>query len=221
MSNFEKLNLWLKISSELNMLDHLESDAHPHCPEEKADLYHCAPFGPTEFEVLNFLFATVLLYKPKNILDTGTQSGYSSLAMAAAINFNGLGHVTTIDRGEVIEARTLAERNGLNNHITYVMSDSVEFIEKYEGEPFDLAFFDTSIHIRHIEVMNLWNRNKLNKLVAFHDTSRLRYITMNEGTGDDFSPEYIASLDEFASKFCLNGIENHNARGFRIMEIKK
>lgn len=220
MGNAEKLTRWIQICSDLDMLDRLESDAHPHCPEEHAEWLHCAPMGPTEFEALNFLFASVLLYKPNNILETGTENGFSAVALASAVDFNGFGHVTTVDNSQRTTAFYLAGRYGLDVHISYVQSDSMAFVEAYDGDPFDFVFFDSSIHVRHLEVNKLWERKKVRKLIAFHDTSRLRYVAMNRGTGDDFSSEYIAGMDEFAASTCLNGLESHYGRGFRIMEIR-
>src|ERR1022692_560869 len=62
----------------------LESNAHPHSPEERAELFLAHNTGSTEIETLNWLHATICLIKPACILETGALDGLGTIALAAA-----------------------------------------------------------------------------------------------------------------------------------------
>ena len=68
-----------------------ERDLHPHAPGEKSELFHSLNGGFAELEVLEFLYALVFLFKPSNLLETGTGHGFGTLALAKGVSRNGFG----------------------------------------------------------------------------------------------------------------------------------
>lgn len=208
---------WNTIIKELKLDEVLESQAHPHVPEEKSHLFHTYKMhrsAGSEFEVYNFLYSIVLLFKPTLVLETGTQYGISSLAIGCGLEYNGFGKLISLDVLDQSIAKDYAKTYNLNN-IEYIQQNSLEFIKEYDGDPFDFVLFDSDLNLRVTEFKNLRDKNKLNKLVCFHDTSRLRGLS----GGISFKQSTIDALDEIAVTDCLNGIENHLSRGFRFMEV--
>ena len=151
------------------------------------------------------------------MLELGTGTGLTTLALASALQFNGRGLLTTVDRGpdNVRRAAAVAARFGLEGLIRFVNAGSLDFIAADEGEPFDFVLFDTDIAVRHLEFDRLREKGRLAGLVAFHDTSRLRGRSMR-----DFNPAFIAGLDRIGREHGLPGLENPLSRGLRLFQIQ-
>ena len=62
-----------------------ESFTHPHCPEEKAELFFTFDVGSTEVESLELLHAIIRRTKPQMCLETGTFCGIGTIAIAHAL----------------------------------------------------------------------------------------------------------------------------------------
>ena len=200
--------IWDRICSELGLSQIIESEIHPHHPLEHSELFHVRDgSGSTEFEFLNLLHAFVLALKPVRVLETGTFTGMGALAIASALQWNGRGQLTTIDIDECREARELAERyHELKHHIKFARADAEEYLDNYQGEPFEVAFIDSGDG-RLREVLILIARQKLasGALVVVHDTSHLR-VNANPSWGEIFE------------KDCpLKGHSIPLSRGIRIM----
>jgi len=88
-----------------------------------------------------FLEMIVHLLQPNRILEIGTFTGYSALAMAKALPKNGL--LYTIDNNEEIEsfARHFFEKSSCGDKIRFLLGDALILIPKLE-ETFDLVFID-------------------------------------------------------------------------------
>jgi len=88
-----------------------------------------------------FLSFIVYLAKPKLVLELGTFTGWSSVAMAGALPPGG--KIITCDINEETNAiaRRYAEEAGVADRIEYVLGPGVESIAKLTG-PFDLVFID-------------------------------------------------------------------------------
>lgn len=166
---------WPQIALELGLASKRESDHHPHVPIERAELFHAADDGSTEFEFLNLLNALVIAIKPVVVLETGTFLGYGTLAIASALKFNGVGQMITLDVDPCQPARLLAKAARLDHLICFLQTDAVEFTSTYAGPSFDFVFHDSGGQ-RAAEHDNLKMRGKLTPgaLVAFHDTSQNR-----------------------------------------------
>ncbi|GMT45148.1 MAG: O-methyltransferase [bacterium] len=88
-----------------------------------------------------FLEMVVHMLQPKRILEIGTFTGYSALAMAKALPDDGL--LYTLDNNEEIEtfARRFFDRCGYGSKIRFLLGDALMLIPKLE-ETFDLVFID-------------------------------------------------------------------------------
>ena len=88
-----------------------------------------------------FLQMIVRMLRPKNMLEIGTFTGYSAVAMALALPENG--KLITIDNNEEIEtmATGFFKEAGLENKITMLLGDAVTIIPGLE-QTFDLVFID-------------------------------------------------------------------------------
>jgi predicted O-methyltransferase YrrM len=157
-----------------------ESRVHKHAPEERGELFSALDPASSELEVLNFLNALVLLYKPRVLLETGTFTGMATLAIASALATNGFGTLHTVDNvREVIEqamGRVRGYDPALLGRIEFHHADSRSYLAEYDGAPFDFGFFDSEMSCRHAELDSLLSRGKLSKgaVCVFHDSSPLR-----------------------------------------------
>lgn len=81
--------------------------------------------------------------KPENILEIGTAIGFSSSLMATSISE--VGHVTTIDRFDVMieKAKKNYERLGLTDKVTLLEGQAAEILPTLIG-PYDFIFMDSA-----------------------------------------------------------------------------
>ncbi len=88
-----------------------------------------------------FLEMLVHMLQPKRILEIGTFTGYSAIAMAKALPEDGL--LYTLDNNEEIEsfARGYFEKSGVGNKIRFVLGDALTLVPQL-NETFDLIFID-------------------------------------------------------------------------------
>jgi caffeoyl-CoA O-methyltransferase len=94
--------------------------------------------GVVEGRLLEFL---VFALRPQRVLELGTYSGYSSLAMASVLPPGG--HIDTCEVEEAhadVAQRYLAEA-AVGDRVTIHLGPALETIERLEGE-FDLVFID-------------------------------------------------------------------------------
>lgn len=111
-------------------LGELEEDAHK----------RRVPIIPHETVVfLQFLLGQI---KPKEILEIGAAIGFSSSLMAQYV---GVGHVTTIDRFDLMikEAKANYEKLGLTKKVTLIEGDAAEVLPTLTG-PYDFMFMDSA-----------------------------------------------------------------------------
>ena len=94
--------------------------------------------GQLEGASLSFV---VYLARPKLVLELGTFTGWSSIAMASALPTGG--RIVTCDVNEETSAiaRRYAEEAGVADRIEYRLGPAIETVATFEG-PFDLVFID-------------------------------------------------------------------------------
>ena len=198
-----------------------ETFLHPHCEEEKANLFFGFDAGGTEIETLYLLWAYIRLFKPKYVLETGTFTANGTTALAAAFKEYGFGKLITLEMSEdnVKQALKKLKRRNLSDYVDVVLCSSLDYAKQVDTKKikFDIAFFDSDTSIRATEFQMLYDRGALTDLVSFHDTSRLRTKSFN----DEHSSLYISRLDEIEKKYCKGGIEFSLSRGFRMMQLRK
>ncbi|MBI5692658.1 MAG: class I SAM-dependent methyltransferase [Verrucomicrobia bacterium] len=177
----------------------LESTVHPHCPEERGELFVAHNTGSTEIETLNWLHATVCLTKPAQVLETGALDGLGTLALAAACRDNGFGrvHSVEIDAAACERIAALIRRHGLSRHVEIHCGDSRDFL-RTTREQFAFGFFDSLCDIRAEEYRICLERSLLSGIAAFHDTSAYRNRTLPNDPTPAVQAEYRRQVLELA-----------------------
>jgi predicted O-methyltransferase YrrM len=94
--------------------------------------------GLLEGGFLNFL---VYLKQPKRVLEVGTFTGWSSIAMARALPPGGSLVTCDVNEETTAVARRYAEEAGVADRIDFRVGPGLETLATLEG-PFDLAFID-------------------------------------------------------------------------------
>src|SRR4051794_18041240 len=88
-----------------------------------------------------FLEMLVWSARPQRVLEIGTFSGHSALAMAAALPDGGRIDTCEVDPERAEFARRWFDRSGLRDRITVHVGPALETIARLDGE-FDLVFVD-------------------------------------------------------------------------------
>jgi caffeoyl-CoA O-methyltransferase len=83
----------------------------------------------------------VFSLRPQLVLEIGTFTGYSSIAMAGALPEGGRIITCDVDANAQAAARGFAEQAGVANRIEYRLGPASETIATLDG-PFDLVFID-------------------------------------------------------------------------------
>jgi caffeoyl-CoA O-methyltransferase len=99
---------------------------------------HGMMVGLLEGAFLNFL---VYLKQPKRVLEVGTFTGWSSIAMARALPPGGSLVTCDVNEETTAVARRYAEEAGVADRIDFRVGPGIETLATLEG-PFDLAFID-------------------------------------------------------------------------------
>jgi caffeoyl-CoA O-methyltransferase len=94
--------------------------------------------GAVEGEFLRFM---VLMQKPQLVLEIGTFTGWSSIAMASALPPRGKVITCDVNPDTTAIARRYAEEAGVADRIQYMLGPAVDTLEHLDG-PFDLVFID-------------------------------------------------------------------------------
>ena len=88
-----------------------------------------------------FLSFIVGMKQPRRVLEIGTFTGWSSIAMAAALPPGGTLVTCDVNEQTTAIARRYAEEAGVAGRIEYRLGPAMETIDTLEG-PFDLVFID-------------------------------------------------------------------------------
>jgi len=94
--------------------------------------------GPLEGAFLAFV---VHLKQPRRVLEIGTFTGWSSIAMAAALPPGGTLVSCDVNEETTAIARRYAEEAGVAERIDYRVGPALELLPRLDG-PFDLVFID-------------------------------------------------------------------------------
>jgi len=170
-------------------------------------------------EVLNWLYATILLFKPMNLVETGALDGIGTIALASACKANGFGlvHSVEIDSKACAKAQERLNQVGLDGWVQYHCQDSRQFLRETQIK-FDLGFFDSLCEIRAEECTICMERGILRGPAIFHDTSPYRTRTMTEWPREPLHSNYRKDLTQLASRhFGGNFCETTLSRGLTIL----
>jgi caffeoyl-CoA O-methyltransferase len=94
--------------------------------------------GPVEGGFLSFM---VFMKKPLLVLEIGTFTGWSSIAMASALPPRGKVISCDVNPDTTAIARRYAEEAGVADRIQYILGPAVDTLDKLDG-PFDFVFID-------------------------------------------------------------------------------
>jgi ADP-heptose:LPS heptosyltransferase/predicted O-methyltransferase YrrM len=150
-----------------------KGDVHADLP--RAAEYHLGNFGhgAATIEEAQMLHALVLALKPKVCVETGTETGWTAAYIAAALEANNGGHLTTLEIDP--QMRELAAEHldhwDLSHRVTISEASSLEWLRGYTGRPIDFALLDTHIPMRAQELALLMPHLSQTAVVCVHDTS--------------------------------------------------
>lgn len=193
-----------------------ESAVHPHVAAEHADWFEAHNTGSTEFEVLNWLHATVRLLKPAAVLETGACDGLGTIALASACAANGRGIVHSIEidphQCEIVRRRLAGA--GLAAHARVHCESSLDFLAA-TAERFDIGFFDSLETLRPREFRICLDRSLLRQLAVFHDTSPTRSESFSGWSDPAMHSQYRRDVFALAADpRCAGVFESTLSRGF-------
>jgi len=99
---------------------------------------HVMMVGAVEGAFLSFL---VFMTRAKHVLELGTFTGWSSIAMARALSSGGSLVTCDVNEQTTAVARRYAEEAGVGDRIDFRVGPALETLATLDG-PFDLAFID-------------------------------------------------------------------------------
>jgi len=94
-------------------------------------------------ELMSFLKTLLLIAGPKNILEVGCATGFSSIFMASSTDDDCYIRTIEIDPEDAEQARGNILRAGLSDRITVICGDASDVLKELEG-PYDLIFMDAA-----------------------------------------------------------------------------
>jgi predicted O-methyltransferase YrrM len=126
-------------------------------------------YGPVELEVAHFYYWIVQFVKPKVVLETGTNLGYSTSMIASAMwNYCRDGSITTIDLQNLFH---LWENQPFASLIRYVQGNSLQ-VDIEETITFDLLVLDSDHSYDTLmgEVLRFEPKLKVGGFMLLHDS---------------------------------------------------
>lgn len=128
-----------------------------------------------EKDGITFLSEFIKLNKIKNILEIGSAIGYSAINMALADNDV---YVTSVERDKdrYIEAVKNVKTIGLDDRITLILADALEF---NTSEEFDLIFIDAA-KSQYLKFFNKFSSNLKDKGYIVTDNIKFHGFTFSD-----------------------------------------
>ena len=174
-------------------------------------------------EVLNWLYATILMLKPQNIVETGAADGLGTLALASACQANGFGtvHSVELDPEVCAKAQERIARAGLSQWVEYHCQDAQKFLRETEVK-FELGFFDSLCELRAKECEICMERGILRGPAIFHDTSPYRTRTMKDWPREPLHQNFRKDMAALAARYFEgNFTETALSRGLTMLFPKR
>jgi predicted O-methyltransferase YrrM len=193
-----------------------ESAVHAHVPAEYADWFEAHNTGSTEYEVLNWLYATIRVLKPAAVLETGAADGLGTIALASACAANGFGvvHSVEIEPALCAQLRRRASGQRLSKFVNVQCRSSLDFLQSTD-QHFDIGWFDSLCEIRAKEFKICLDRGIIGKLAVFHDTSPTRSESMHHAPTPELHAQYRKDVFALAKDpRCSGFMESTLSRGF-------
>ena len=123
--------------------------------------------GTVEPAVAQLLYICVRLFNPRNVIEFGTNLGYSTYAIAAALWKNQSGYLDTyeINPDFIAEAKTMCRE--YQGRINFILGDTTQAVLE---KTYDLAFIDSSHEYGPtVQEIKLLRENNPHMILLFHD----------------------------------------------------
>lgn len=135
------------------------------------ELWHCYDEQATEVEVLDFLYALVIMLKPRRVVETGCYNGFGTERLAKGCRENGFGVLYTCDISKEQVDNTVSRlKQGGYQGIIVNQCSGIQLIHTVAGAV-DLAFLDSGPdENRCDELRALYLKISPGGVVALHDT---------------------------------------------------
>lgn len=153
-----------------------------------------------EKEGISFLAEFVKLNKIKNVLEIGSEIGYSAINMALVSDDV---MVTTIERDKdrYIEAVKNIKNANLDHRITLVLADALDF---NTNEKFDLIFIDAA-KSQYLKFFNKFSKNLNPKGYIVTDNIKFHGLTFYDKTKLSRNlRQMVGKLENFINFLCDN-----------------
>lgn len=139
---------------------------------------YTAPNQPSaEDEVSDLLQSFIYALKPDYVLETGTSEGHTSIKLAAAMHFVGVGHVDTVEkqpqRYEMAKKNVIAANDSVGTPLPihlHLSPDGWEGWKPPKGRMYDMAFFDATRDRRDEEYEYFKPYLSPGAMLFFHDS---------------------------------------------------
>jgi predicted O-methyltransferase YrrM len=154
---------------------------------------------PVELETCEFLYGLVRAIKPENVLECGTNVGYSAAAIGLALKANNQGHLTTLDLKDM-GGHEKWRQLGIEQQITFWPADSRTF---QTSNTYQLIFLDTLTENVLAELTHYEPNTEPGTIIAIHDA-----LVM---------PQKRVQANQFLKGKSWTSIFIHTARGLDLM----
>ena len=133
------------------------------CPNPK--WWHADTTDATEHEVTNLVAAFVSALQPDLVVETGSNTGQTSQAIGRALRINSHGVLDTIESDADLHQAAIAMCVGLP--VNCIHGSSLDYIPAGQ---IGFAWFDSDVHIRHLEVERFLPHFATGAIFGVHDT---------------------------------------------------
>ncbi len=183
-------------------------DCHPELPRGLE--YHRGEWGmgSASIEEAWLLYGLITSCKPQLVIETGTETGWTTAWIAQALTDAAYGRLITVEKDQK-KAQAASERIAgmeLASRVEVVCDDSLKAIASLSDYSVDFAFLDTLIHLRLLELQALRTKLKPGAIVVIHDTSPQHPMAGN-----------TKLLDEL-QKNCKSILHINSPRGITILQ---
>ena len=169
-----------------------------HCPNPQ--WWHTVDVEATEFEVTEAVAGLVRALQPEYVVETGTASAQTAIAIGKALRANGHGRLVTLEVDSDLVRHGRALTRGLPVEVRH--QPSLEFTPEH---PVDFAWLDSLTHLRHLEYRRYYPHMHARTIVGFHDTAA-HHPTR-------------AYIDELESEGVVKAIDLPSPRGFTLGQV--
>jgi len=152
-----------------------------------------------DIESGEFLYSLIRITKPKNVVETGTFEGFSTIHIAQALKDNGSGVVWTVDHKDYGAKKIFEEQEFSEKLIKTIIGNSPDVLKKIVSEnEIDLAFLDNGhtyvILMAELEILH--KHLKKNSYIIGHDYFNPSHLNSVHAAANDFYKKYQTDYEK-------------------------